>query len=178
MALIAKIPIIGNLVVYFLYFTLRLGAPLFFGISGYKKLRLGKCVIWTPKDREQVILKGIDFLRKRDSEIFSLLTTSRLMFFWTKEKVKESGGRIFAISEQFVKWGPEGIAVNVVLSFLKFKTSPEINRFKAGKENREAIKTASEQMLEWMRQHSMQDKLIKAYRMASEKWVAENYFQN
>jgi hypothetical protein len=175
---IARIPIIGDLIVYTLYILMRLITPFHFWVSGGQRLKYGKCIIWTPKNRKQAILDGIEFLRIHDSEMFLCLTTKQqLMIFYSETSSKNSGGRIYALQEQYIKWGPEGIATSMVIALFMYRASRKINRFRLNNDERAALQAVPQMVLEWMYKHSIQAKLIDAYRRSSEKWVAQKYFQ-
>lgn len=141
-------------------------------------MKYGNCLVWTPKNREQAISDGIAFLRTRDPEMFlSLTTKQRLMFFYSEAMAKNDGGRIYALEEQYIKWGPEGIATSMIQALFMLGASPGINRLNLSNDERSALKAVPQMVLEWMRKHSIQGNLIYAYRKMSEEWVNQKYFQ-
>jgi hypothetical protein len=176
MRLIYKVPIVGGMIYYVLYGIQLIMIPLVFYSSGGVRLKFGNCVIWVPKSRKQIILEGLDKLKAKDRDMNLFLTQNHFIFFYSLKPVRNSGGRIYGLEEQFIKWGAEGVAVSLVQSALMFKACPSINRARLCKEQVDALKLVPESTLEWMRQHSFRDEFINAHGIATKKWQAQELF--
>jgi hypothetical protein len=172
------IPVFGDLICKANLSITRLLIPLLYSISGCKRLKFNNCIIWTPKNRRQSIMDGIEFLQVHDPELFSCLTTKqRLIFFYSNIPTAKSGGRFYGIDEGFIKWGSEGIATSIVESFFLFKASHGIVRVRFNERDRAAIKAVPQTVLDWMHKHSIRANLIDAYRSSSLIWMAQKSFQ-
>ena len=173
-----RIPILGDLVFYAFYSVAKVMRPVTFLVAGGQRLEFGTCVIWTTRHRKQAILNGIECLQTRDPDLFLSIATARkgLTFFYSPINTKSAGGRVYGLDEQFLKWGPEGIATSMVDSFFQFKASPRINRIRLSSQEAKALRDTPQEVLEWMRQHEIQQNLISAFGMMSAKWSAQKYF--
>jgi hypothetical protein len=110
--------------------------------------------------------------------LFVSLTTAkeRFNFVYSLVNTTRSGERIFGIDEQYIRWGTEGVVTAMVDALLKFEACPRANRNNLSNEERLSLKNAPQQVIDWMHRHSIQQDLIAAYSMASEKWASQKFF--
>ena len=173
MKLIYKVPILGRAAFYFRYLVLIVLIPTISKLCGYRKLTFGSSIVWTPENRREVIIDGFDLLRGFDLKKYSCITgEGHFVFFYFTGKSSPFGGRYYALEEQFVRWGREGVAALLVQSVLMFEAVPTVGkvRFKPGDS---VLRLVAPQVVEWMRDHSFRADFIEGYRSATEKILSK-----
>jgi hypothetical protein len=174
---IYRLPIIGNLSCYVGNAFLNLfGIPALW-LSGYKQIKCGTSIIWTPNNKRQIILAGIECLRSHDAEMFSRLTKKQRLFIYYSHEKKTTNlyGYIFGLHESYIKLGAEGVAYFIVQVLLISDASPSINQFRLSNLERVALKATLRKTMEWMQQHSFDPRLINSYSKTVEKWEQRTF---
>ncbi len=177
MKLIYKIPIIGNIAYYIWYLVGMVLIPLVSRLAGYQKVWFGSSIVWTPKNRREVITEGFDLLLTIDKKMYSCITgEGRFVFFYTAGKHTNFGGRYYGLEEQVVRWGREAVAALLVQSILMFQASPGINKANLGQSELAALRVIPQRVLEWMRDHSFPANFIEAYSVYARRWENQKVF--
>jgi hypothetical protein len=180
---ILSIPILGDMVAYVrvfpIYIFMRLTMPPIFLLSGYQRIRCGTSFIWSPKNRKQTILDGIEVLRVCGPEMYSRLTSKqRLIIFYTghagKWNTSNLAGRVFSLDERYIELGSQGVAMFFAQALLLSETSPAINQVKVTENQYRAPR----RVLDWMCEHSFHPGLIKSYRKVVQKWESQEHFRD
>jgi hypothetical protein len=174
-----QLPILGDLICYFGYAFMKLFTPLNLVLLGFERMRFGTSVIWTPRNKKQTILDGIEFLRNHDSEMFLRFTKKqRLVIYYSHNRSDtNSFGHVFGLHKRYLEIGAEGVASFIVQSLLLSDACSSINQCKLNDRERAGLKVAPRQTMEWMRQHSFHPKLINAYSKMAEKWEQSERFK-
>ncbi|MGA2028943.1 MAG: hypothetical protein ABSG87_02595 [Verrucomicrobiota bacterium] len=175
---IIRLPVIGDLLCCFAYVFLKLTTPLLW-LPGFRPIKLGTSVIWTPQNKRQPILDGIECLRTRDMEMYLCLTKKqKLVFYYSNsERVVNLLGYYFGLSEKCIKLGSECIACFIVQSLLHSDASPSINQHRKNDMTRAALKAVPRKTVEWMQQHSFNSDFVNSYLKVIEKWEEKNRLQ-
>jgi hypothetical protein len=170
MSLRKKIIEAGNFVNY-LYFKFLLG-PGFF-LTGYRRTKVGKCVIAAPLNKIPLILQGFAYLKTIDQKMYQRLTIENQFIFYYVKKLPLSHKRqirvqnIYTITDSYLSWGNEGVVVCLVQSVLRnaFPT----NFVKGGGEHFAASRELKQQIFEWVKNHSFPSAIVEHYKTALEK---------
>jgi hypothetical protein len=176
---IYRLPIIGDLIAYAGYAFLRSFGYLAPLLLRYKRIRLGTSIILTPNDKKQTILSGVECLRSHDSEMYSRLTKNqKLIFYYSGNKnITNLFGYFFGLQETYIKLGAEGIAYFIVQSLLVSDACPSVNQHRRNDREWGALKSTARKTMEWMQQHSFDQRLIDSYSKVVEKWEQSERFQ-
>jgi hypothetical protein len=169
-----KIPLIGDVMVFSSYLVFRLIILPSLWLLGYQRFKYGTVTIWTPKNKRNAILEGMDFLKQCDSEVYSRIITKSNLFIYYCGRLKSTSGygHIFALGEYFFTSGVQGIAVFFVQSLFLSEAAPSINQFRSN--NGRQVKTAALwKVANWMDKHSFQSELINSYHTMIKKWETQ-----
>ncbi|HET7625682.1 MAG TPA: hypothetical protein VFM25_10505 [Verrucomicrobiae bacterium] len=178
MVRILAIPVIGDLICNVLYGLMKVIVPVFTWLSDGDRLKIGVSRIWFPKEKKEAVLKGVEFLKKHDEQLYLRLTsTSRpLLFYYSSDAVTaNNGGPIYGLNERFMCWGPGGVATFLVQSLLMFEASPSLNQVRITESKLERIRNVPNEVLQWMCSHSIRADLIDAYRGGVVAEHSKNY---
>lgn len=171
-------PIFGSVAFYIVYLIGMVLIPLVSKLSGYQKLKFGSSIVWTPKNRREAIIDGLDYLREIDKQMYNCITADgRFVFFYTAGKYSNFGGRYYGLEEQVVRWGREGVAAFLVQSILMFKVSPSRNKVRLKQFELTALQCVPQRVLEWMREHSFPANFIEAYSIYAKRWENQKVFR-
>jgi ribosomal protein L31 len=174
-----SVPIIGVLVAYVMafptYILFSLLTPLYFLLFGFKRIRCGTSIIWTPKSKKQAILDGVELLRACDTQMYLRLTSRQhlTIFYSGKWKTTNAWGRVSGLNERYIQLGSEGVATFFVQSLMLSDACPSINQFKTPPDARAAMRKT----LDWMCEHSFRPGLIRSYRKVVERWESSERFR-
>jgi len=157
--------IVGHLVTYpTVYLPAKyILLPCFRLFEGYKKSVIGTCVILAPPNQTDQILKGIEYLRTLDSEMYRRLTAERRFLFFYKKGSYNRMLDIFSIPDNFLAWGREGVVTCLVQAVIG--SAMEQSPLKESKLTRHQV---LQQIYEWLKNHSFQPELIKQYEKFAE----------
>jgi hypothetical protein len=175
---IYQLPIIGNLLCHIVYFFTSLVSPLAVWLSGYKRIKCETSSIWAPKNKQQIILNGIECLRSRDAEMYLNFTKKRLFIYYSHQLNTRDAWRNFGLQERYIELGAEGVASFIVQKLFISDVRPSISRSKLDDRELAALKMAPRKAMEWMQQHSFDQRLINSYRKVVEKWEQTERFKN
>jgi hypothetical protein len=178
MVRILAIPVIGDLICNVLYGFLKVIVPMISWLSGGDHLKIGASTIWFPKKKKEAVLKGVEFLKKHDEQLYLRLTsTSRpLLFSYSHNEITaNNGGVLYGLHERYMDWGPDGIATFLVQSLLMFEASPSLNQVRITESKLERIRNVPNEVLQWMCSHSIRADLIDAYRGGVVAEHSKNY---
>lgn len=178
---ILSIPIVGDMVAYVtvfpIYIFMRLAMPPIFVLSGYQRIWCGTSFIWSPKNKKQAILDGIEVLRVCGPEMYSRLTSKqRLIIFYTghagKWNTSNLAGRVYSLDERYIELGSQGVAAFLAQALLLSEASPAINQKVTQSEYRVARR-----VLDWMCEYSFHPGLINSYRKVVQQWESQEHFR-
>ena len=153
-------------IAYLMCLLMRFSFP-FGRLAGYKRSCVGACTILAPPEKMPIILEGIALLQTLDPAMLRRLTGERPYFFWYNDKATFlQAGELFAITDSFLYWGKEGIAIFFVQCMLEFDLMflPRLRNLQWRPEDTSAARSEIQrQVLEWIRQHSFQPELVRQY---------------
>ncbi len=153
------------------YLPVRFVMPLSLRLYGYKETIVGSCTILAPAKQMETILVGIEYLRTLDPEMFQRLTVENRYLFWYHPKRFLQSRDIFTITDNFLLWGKEGIAICFVQSVLDFNLKYLPSK-RTSARNCEMVVVArreiQRQVFEWTTKHSFPPELVKQYRVFAE----------
>lgn len=113
-----------------------------------------------------IILSGIEFLKEIDSTMFQRLTVERRYTFWYYPSRMLQCYDIFNITDNFLCWGKEGVAICFVQCIFEL-TLGYPRRTKNMKANHEVSlairRDIQQQILSWMVEHAFPAELLKQY---------------
>ena len=169
---IFKTRIIGDPMAHLGATLTRLWMPLAARLSGFTPIPLGTSVIWTPQNKKQTILDGIDCLRRRDAEMFLHLTTKSKIFMYYSVNHNSTNiyGYMFGLQEAYIKQGAEGVAYFIVQSILVSDAHPSVNQHRKSDVAYKRLKAVPRKTMEWMQRHSFDPQIIKSYMPVVEMW--------
>jgi hypothetical protein len=160
------IRLLRRMVASLLYLSVRFGMPIHVRLVGYKCTIVGKCVILAPPKQMQAILDGVKFLQTLDPEVFQGLTAKRRYVFWYHPTRFLQCQEIFTITDNFLLWGKEGVAIYFVQSlfeftliFQPFLEAPTWSRDRTVAARREV----HQRIFKWASEHSFPNELVKQY---------------
>jgi hypothetical protein len=168
MKVIFKIPIIGDFIAFLGYIFLRLTMPSACLLSGMQRLRYGTLIVWTPQNKKDAIVNGLELLRACDPEMYRRLTSKQhliIVYSW-KWKMANACGRFFGLHERYIEMGDQGVAMFFVQSLSLSEACPSINQSKRLPGDHMALRN----VLDWMHSQSFRPSLIESYHKVVEKW--------
>jgi hypothetical protein len=141
-------------------------------LAGLRQIPLGTSVIWTPQNKRQIILDGIECLRKHDAKMFLHLTTKSHLFIYYTGNINLTNlyGYLFGLREGIIKQGAEGVAYFIVQSLLVSDAHPSINQHRKNDITYNNLRAVPRKTMEWMQQHSFDPQIIKSYVKVVEVW--------
>jgi hypothetical protein len=155
-----------NSITYPFYLFGRFAMPIHARLCGVKVIHVGKCTIMAPEKQMQIILAGVQFLQTVDLEMFRQLTAEYKFIFWYHPKHYLDYRDIFSITDKFLLWGKEGVAICFVQSILGF-TLMELPSSKASiVDHRTALATrcdAKKRLASWISKHPFPAELVSHY---------------
>lgn len=155
-----------------MYFVVRFGMPITIRLEGYKRSTIGKCVILAPPKQMQIILEGAKFLEAIDPSMFQQVTAERRYVFWYHPTRFVSCREIFTVTDNFLLWGKEGVAICFVQSVLDFTwiRLPFEKALTWCRENTIAAhREVQQQVFKWISDHSFPAELLKQYKEISKE---------
>jgi hypothetical protein len=159
-------------VAWVLYLFIRVGyyCIWLFGIKGYKRSVVGKCVILAPSLQMQTIIEGISFLEKIDLDMFKRLTTDRKYFFWYHKQRRVGALDVYSITDHYLCHGKEGVVICLVQSVLDRAMIESLTGFSTQPGDRTVKnKERRQQLFEFIKKHLFSPQLVKQYQKLAEK---------
>jgi hypothetical protein len=157
------------------WINLRLITPPYLWIWGFRRMKRGTSTIWTPNNKKQAIVDGIELLRTRDPDMYLRLTEKQHLwiFYSGKGRATNALGYIFGLNQRYIDLGNEGVAAFLVQSLLLSEACPSLNQFKTTPGERAVMRKT----LDWMCEHSFRHEMINSYRKVVEKWESQERFR-
>jgi|SRR5579862_428063 len=168
MSFLSWINRVGRLMIArLLYLQLQLFLVPVLRLGGYKQSRVGSCTVLAPVDKMGVILEGITLLKTLDLAMYHRVTDERPYIVWYNEKARYIQYReYFTITDNYVSWGKEGVAVFFVQLILDFdvKYLPTNTAVTMDAEQTlEARYRIQRQVLEWLKPRSFPMEMVRQY---------------
>jgi hypothetical protein len=148
------------------YYPIRFSLPLVLGLEGYKRSKVGKCTFWAPPKRLHEILEGARFLQTLDPELFGRLTIERRYVVWYHPKISVSCRDVFSVTDNFILWGREGVALCLVQNVLDFTLLRLPFEKTLAWEKEDSVASRREmyqRIFRWLREHSFPEDLVNHY---------------
>lgn len=154
-------------IAYLIYLLIRLFLAPGLRLTGYKRLRFGTCTLLAPAEQMRVVLEGIELLQTLDPAMFRRLTAERPYVFWYNEKATHLQAReYFVITNTFLHWGKEGVAIFFVQCILDFNLRflPMVRNLAWNPEDKLAARyEIQRRVLEWLKKHTFPSELVVQY---------------
>jgi hypothetical protein len=149
-----------------LYLAVKYGLPTHARLVGYKRAVFGKCTIIAPAEKIQSIIDGIHYLETLDPQMFQRLTHEQEYVFWYHQKRFLSCENFYSITDNFLLWGKEGIAIFFVQSILDFNLRYLPSRaFSARNHTAKSntVKEVQRKLFDWIQEHHFPAELADQY---------------
>ena len=148
--------------------------PLGLFLSGHRRSRIGTCTLWAPRGKMGVILDGMAFLESVDPVMFKRVTAERRYVFWYNPKGPVlQAAKYFAITDKYLYWGQEGVAIFFVQCMLDFtlKYLPQLRNLAWSPADTLAARSEIQGRLsEWIKQHPFPAELVVQYEKLAERY--------
>ena len=125
---VCKVNVARRLV--FLYSVLcvyRAACYMYFLVARYKRLRIGRCVFWGPREFLDLCGKSAEELRSLDEKLYDELFARRILFYsapGTSRTQLHTMTSSFSVPNEYCAWQEQGIISVFVHTF--FLTHPEV----------------------------------------------------
>lgn len=153
------IQIVTHVLTYPVYWLVKFALGPALPLTGFKRTIVGTCTILAPPKQMETIMQGIAYLRTLDPEMFQRLTTKQRYVFWYTKHRYMRCYEYFALSNNFLLWGNEGIVTCFVQSIMA--SSLEQSPFSKSTATRLQVQ---QQVFEWLKGHSFASELVNQYR--------------
>lgn len=164
-----------RLVSALLYLCYRFIEPLSQRMLGARSYRIGKCILLAPPKQLQAFLDGVAFVQTIDPKMFQRLTAEQRYVFIYKPK-RNRGlycREYFSITDKYLDWGKEGVALCLVQCILEFNLV-YLPAARSLVVNREALIKArcevQKQLFNWLKEHSFSIELVKQYEIIAKQY--------
>jgi hypothetical protein len=165
MSITDPIRLIRNSLAFILYLPLRYLMPVTLILAGWKRSVIGTCTILVPEKQRETILNGIAYLRTLDPEMYRLLTVEhKYVISYHPKRFLQICSVVF-ISDNFLLWGKEGVAVFLVQCVFGFTIDYPSwkNTVSRGVRNR-TRREIQLRLFEWISKQPFSPELINQYR--------------
>lgn len=131
-------------------------------LIGYRKTQVGRCVLWGPPSKLEVMLGGVWHLKKCDPELFTRLSQGPPIIFWYHSSHQICCGNIFTIPESYFLWNVAGVAARLLQSLAVLEAARTAPRTDANDKRRGIC----EQSYQWLCRIELPGELLDQYHPA------------
>ena len=156
---------------WILYWIMRFGIGPGLFLTRYRRVTMGAYVIVAPLNKMPLILQGFVYLQTIDMEMYQRLVKNRICLCYIQKlplssKQQKPLQEIYTITDNYLKWGNEGIAVCLVQTVLWHEFRTRLSKDSKG--HLAASFILKQQLYEWIKGHSFSPELVKQYQKALE----------